>query len=1087
MRIKKLFVLLFSILTLSLCQCTANPNKGNNNGENGNDNPPIDQPDDGNGGGLFDETSNEGHFNDNVKASKVSDEDLLTYIEQNKDKDVIELSEDQFIQLVKNDKEGYLTGKPTVFYDENNELIYAGTLSSYIDEGSEDSEYKYTLRRAYLDEIVSEIDYEVETEKDEVVLTDQAKNTKNQSDDNYDKALNPRFDLFSLEQEINIGLDKKWDNGVSVFEIGTEAVIKITAKITNVNVGISWDIWSGNLKFSYSFDYDFQFYFLLNSSANVSTKKNMDEIIEENLKPSAALKRKLNTISGEQTNLIELDFSKLENTLNKNTWDISESKGNQIMKGIEDRNLQTELARIQLPPGILYGFEQVINHTISIPIIAYFNLDCFAELELSTLYNYEYKGRFNSSFDNKRQQQFISTNNIERDNHELELSLGGEIKGDLRAGIAVQINIFGMNLAETTIYLNLLVDAKVSFAFDWDVNKNNQAIFYDGGIGLDLSLKWDVNLNFEFCFLFLKFSANRHLNLYTMPLFDAEFIVEEEFGTLKVFHDFKPISPSEYVKYGIDFNNLFASLPISDNTIELIYGNIKRNILYETSIYDLVVDVTEIGFINFDFAIEKNDAVIVDQLSFTINDKNYVKTGDEINIADGRIKFKEKFEYETDEVKVSVNELILRYDEEVATLQPNLVEISMIDFSPNKPTSVMIKTNKMIIEEKEYEFSVTFDNPFEFDIKSFDASLSNGQTYHIEVEDFIKYTKYEIRFSLVMPKVNDIVETFNLNISNVTFYNSYNVEYISETTVGTTIDVNSYGDGSERNPFKIDNVERFFDVINKDGYGILIEDLNFDSVSYWEGLDSLKLSIDGQNHVISNLRLHDEESKEIAMFDEIPGDKYIKNIKFLDCLSYTQDEKEEQAKPSENSRAAFITLNNYGAISGLQFENCKIKADSYGGLVTCFNYGEIKDIKINNASIFSTQNYAGTISGFNAPNGKISGCEIVDCKISGNNYVGGCVGSNAGSINDIVVHDIHIVGEQYIGGIFGYVDAPNVVLSGFYFSGELIGSEYIGGIVGYFNSGEIGNYSIFDKNLIICNGRYSGDIAGWIGKGVTLS
>lgn len=53
MRIKKLFVLLFSILTLSLCQCTANPNKGNNNGENGNDNPPIDQPDDGNGGGYL--------------------------------------------------------------------------------------------------------------------------------------------------------------------------------------------------------------------------------------------------------------------------------------------------------------------------------------------------------------------------------------------------------------------------------------------------------------------------------------------------------------------------------------------------------------------------------------------------------------------------------------------------------------------------------------------------------------------------------------------------------------------------------------------------------------------------------------------------------------------------------------------------------------------------------------------------------------------------------------------------------------------------------------------------------------------------
>ena len=54
MRIKKLFVLLFSVLTLSLCQCKGSPNKeNNNNGGNGNDNPPIDQPDDGNGGGGY--------------------------------------------------------------------------------------------------------------------------------------------------------------------------------------------------------------------------------------------------------------------------------------------------------------------------------------------------------------------------------------------------------------------------------------------------------------------------------------------------------------------------------------------------------------------------------------------------------------------------------------------------------------------------------------------------------------------------------------------------------------------------------------------------------------------------------------------------------------------------------------------------------------------------------------------------------------------------------------------------------------------------------------------------------------------------
>ena len=104
MRIKKLFVLLFSVLTLSLCQCRANPKTENNNGENGNNNPPIDQPGEDIGGGIFNETLNEGSFNDDVKASQIKDDGLLTYIEENKDKDIIDLSKEQFIQLVQNNE-----------------------------------------------------------------------------------------------------------------------------------------------------------------------------------------------------------------------------------------------------------------------------------------------------------------------------------------------------------------------------------------------------------------------------------------------------------------------------------------------------------------------------------------------------------------------------------------------------------------------------------------------------------------------------------------------------------------------------------------------------------------------------------------------------------------------------------------------------------------------------------------------------------------------------------------------------------------------------------------------------------------------
>ena len=1094
MRIKKLFVLLFSVLTLSLCQCRANPNTENNNGENGNNNPPIDQPEE-DIGGIFNETLNEGSFNDDVKASQIKDDGLLTYIEENKDKDIIDLSKEQFIQLVQNNEEEYLTGKPTVFYDENNELIYAGTLSSYIDEASEDSEYKYTLRRAYMDEVLDKFDYNVTTEKDETVQIDENESLIDSKETKQAKSIysenKERIDPISLDLDLKVGLNKEWSNKRADFKVGNEVNIKVRANITNLNVGLNWDIWSNNhLTFNFSFDYDFQFYFLLNSTAKVSPKHDIEEKIDEKLKPSAKLNSKLNSISDAQTSLIQLDFGKLDEALQNDSWDIPNLDEGGFFKGISGRTLEVEFGRINLPPCILGGFEQVINQVIYIPIIGYIDFDGFADLKLSTLYDFQYKGSFATSYDNHREEPFMKSNNIEKDKNELETSFGGEAELEIQAGVAVQLNIFGQNIAETTIYLDLLTKAKVSFAFDWDVKRNNQAVYFAGALGLDLSIKWDVNINFKFCFGFFDIPVEFHFTLLDIPLFAQEFLFggDTEFGYLQIFHSFVPIDPSQYAYYDVQFDGLFSTLPITDGTIEKIQGNISKSILYETSVYDLKVNLDEIGFVSFNFALVKNPLVSLDRLKFKINDKEYIKEKDEIIISNERINFRESFDYSDSRVKVSVTELTLSFSKETINYETNLIETSLIDFSPNKPTSISIVSDKMILETKDYEFVATFDNPFEFDIKSFKATFSGGESYTIKQSNFLKYTKYEIRFKLTLPHVTKPIENVTLNISDVTFSNKF-INYVSKDSVSTTFEVNSYGDGSEGNPYKIDTVDRFFDVMAKEGFAILIEDIDFDAITYWTGLDKLTVSLDGQNHKITNLRLRDDGSLEVALFDEIPSDKYIRNIRFENCSSYTQyPENSEGSDSSEDLKASFITITNKGLLSNIEFVSCKTSSESYGGLVSCFNEGTIENIKVNNCSIFSDESYAGIITGYNRPNGKILNCEIIDSRISGNYFVGGCAGYNSGQISKIVIHDMHIVGEQYLGGIIGYNDTPNSEITSVYFAGEIIGDDYIGGLIGYLNSGNLSNYDYYKKNNIICScEEHQGVVAGGFGKGVVIA
>lgn len=97
--------------------------------------------------------------------------------------------------------------------------------------------------------------------------------------------------------------------------------------------------------------------------------------------------------------------------------------------------------------------------------------------------------------------------------------------------------------------------------------------------------------------------------------------------------------------------------------------------------------------------------------------------------------------------------------------------------------------------------------------------------------------------------------------------------------------------------------------------------------------------------------------------------------------------------------------------------------------------------------------------GITGTNTRLSDINLVNCTITGNNYLGGLVGRNHGTIDGCTV-DSHVDGKQYLGGLVGRNDGP---LRNTGVSSTVNGTEYIGGLCGYNFQSDIFNCSSSGK------------------------
>ena len=168
-------------------------------------------------------------------------------------------------------------------------------------------------------------------------------------------------------------------------------------------------------------------------------------------------------------------------------------------------------------------------------------------------------------------------------------------------------------------------------------------------------------------------------------------------------------------------------------------------------------------------------------------------------------------------------------------------------------------------------------------------------------------------------------------------------------------------------------------------------------------------------------------------------------------------------------------------VTNLSLENTSSEAMNYYGGVVCYANGTVY---VDNCSLNGTTTITGTINGLggilgqtNADNVNVRGCTN-NSAISGNNYVGGIVGTKTkGKILGCVNHG-NVNGKEQVGGIVGHNAAGEISNYNSTYSqnrGVVSGSSNVGGIAGQHTAGNFSSVTNYGK---VSGGNNVGGIVG---------
>lgn len=260
----------------------------------------------------------------------------------------------------------------------------------------------------------------------------------------------------------------------------------------------------------------------------------------------------------------------------------------------------------------------------------------------------------------------------------------------------------------------------------------------------------------------------------------------------------------------------------------------------------------------------------------------------------------------------------------------------------------------------------------------------------------------------------------NIALSNLdTDYPQLDVIYVNQNTWKYTFDsfalpftLFEEGEGTVENPYQISTIGGIKNIkAQPDAHYVIVADIDANNFTLANNSFTFTGSIDGNNHVISNLNIEGR-----AIFPSVSGTE------------------------SDETKAV---------IKNIKFNNVKFNAtvDDQGMLVGNAAYGTIQNIHVYNGKISSTSSVGGLI-GKATLNTKIEGC-MVKGDIKAEGTAGGIVGSTmTGSYIKACSFKGSVEGESTVGGIIAEMSLNCGAVTNCHVNADIKAKHTIGGIVG---------------------------------------
>lgn len=303
-------------------------------------------------------------------------------------------------------------------------------------------------------------------------------------------------------------------------------------------------------------------------------------------------------------------------------------------------------------------------------------------------------------------------------------------------------------------------------------------------------------------------------------------------------------------------------------------------------------------------------------------------------------------------------------------------------------------------------------------------------------------------------------------INNGNMYSGYNESIVSgSSNVGGIIGDNSSTVANVVNATSVtgkdkdkDNVSEYVGGLVGTNTGSVTNGRNNGIITGTKYVGGLVGDNANANSILTNL-VNDSSA-------EILGEEYVGGIAGSNSGTITADEKNDN-------------LVNRGSITGVQYVG-GITGENKGTITNTNNDVELF-VNTDKVTADKQAQYFGGVAGINQNGGIIKDAtNTADVNACGATYVGGVVGKNDGTLQDMAGNSGNVTGKNFVGGVAGLnnkdIDGVNASNTGVVKATE-------GGAGGIFaeNTGDIIN-STLTNNKIVAGGAHTGATGGIIGK-----